>query len=84
MLVLIPCIVVINSMRGKVCARNITKCLSRHARSISTMLKWYILQHDRGAFDYGIDGMVDHNPMRQFEKSCLSHLDGSLCHTKFW
>ena len=42
-LVLVPRTVVINSMRGKVCARNATKCQFRHARSISTTLQRYII-----------------------------------------
>ena len=57
-------------MHGKACAHNsVTKCLSRHARSISTTLQQYIYQHDRGAYrSCDIDSMVDHNPTRQLQK----------------
>ena len=62
---------------------NITKCLSRHVHSISTTLQWYILQHDCGVYNRYIDGTVNHNPMGQFEKNCLSHIHSVLHHRKF-
>ena len=76
MLMLVPCIVVINSMHGmacNICTCNVTKCLFGHRHRISTMLHKYIHQHDHGVFNRGIDGTVNRNPMRCFEKrlACL-------------
>ena len=70
--------VVISSMRGNVCTCNITKCLFKHAHSISTTLQWQIHQHDRGVYNHGIDYTVDQSPMRHCGKSYPSHPDSSL------
>ena len=48
--------------------------LGMHAASVPCWQR-YIHQHDHGAYDYGIDSTVNHNPTRQFEKSCPSHLE---------